>query len=148
MTETPKCPYCGGNMEPHSIHGNQGEELCWYSCRECEAISPNKKTKEEARAAALRRAEPENRVLGLGEAQRICAKGDAVWLEEMKTITATQLTDIKLAHVSFLDEQNDACYIHTFFVKFPIMAEKYGKTWRCWLRKPTPEEMEREKWEE
>ena len=23
----------------------------------------------------------------------------------------------------------------------------YNKTWRCWLRKPTEEEMEKEKWE-
>lgn len=144
MTETPKCPYCGEEMELHNIP----DSLWWYQCGCCGAIAPSDETPAQALAAALRRAEPENRVLGLGEAQRICAKGDAVWLEEKETITAKQLTDTKLAHVSFLDEQNGACYIHTFFAKFPLMAEKYGKTWRCWLRKPTAEEMEREGWKE
>lgn len=144
MTETPECPYCGEEMELHHIP----DGLWWYQCGCCGAIAPSDETPEQVLAAALRRAEPENRVLGLGEAQRICAKGDAVWLEEMETITAKQLTNIKLAHVSFLDEQNGACYIYTFFAKFPLMDEKYGKTWRCWLQKPTAEEMEREKWEE
>lgn len=26
-------------------------------------------------------------------------------------------------------------------------SEKYGKEWRCWPRKPTPEQMRAEKWE-
>lgn len=95
-----------------------------------------------------RRAEPENRVLGLGEAQRICAKGDAVWLEEMALTIPTWLSDMTLAHVSFFGRTNQ-CLLHThIFATFPLMAEKYGKTWRCWLRKPTAEEMEGEKWGE
>lgn len=27
-------------------------------------------------------------------------------------------------------------------------SEKYGKEWRCWPRKPTPEQMTAAKWEE
>ena len=29
---------------------------------------------------------------------------------------------------------------------FCYAVNDYNKTWRCWLRKPTAEEMEREKW--
>lgn len=136
MTETPKCPYCGA--ETRLNENNEG--IYWYECRECNATGPTEKTREAALFAALHRAEPENRLLTLGEAQQISSEDGGTWLEEK--------TAWGLAHISPIDNQTGACYIYTFFAKFPLMAEKYGKTWRCWSRKPTPEQMAAEKWEE
>lgn len=136
MTETPKCPYCGA--ETRLNENNEG--IYWYECRECNAKGPTEKTPVEAFSAALHRAEPENRLLTLGEAQQISSEDGGTWLEEK--------TAWGLAHITPIDNQTGACYIYTFFAKFPLMAEKYGKTWRCWLRKPTPEQMAAEKWED
>ena len=136
MTETPKCPYCGA--ETRLNENNEG--IYWYECRECHATGPTEKTPVEAFSAALHRAEPENRLLTLEEAQQISSEDGGTWLEEK--------TAWGLAHITPIDNQTGACYIYTFFAKFPLMAEKYGKTWRCWARKPTPEQMAAEKWEE
>lgn len=147
MTETPKCPYCGGNMEPHSIHGNQGGELSWYSCQKCEAISPNKKTKEAAISAALRRAEPENRVLTLEETKAHCAKGpdaEPLWVEYD---TVRDMALWVLANTPYGMDEKDIPSI-AYWLKDEELVSEYGKFWRCWLRKPTAEEMEREKWRE
>lgn len=135
MTETPKCPYCGAGMELKYVCG---EYFCL--CAVCEATSPMGTSKEAALSAALHRAEPENHPLTLGEAQQISSEDGGTWLEEK--------TAWGLAHITPIDNQTGACYIYTFFAKFPLMAEKYGKSWRCWPRKPTPEQMAAEKWEE
>lgn len=135
MIETPKCPYCGAET---SLNENN-EGIYWYECWECNATGPTEKTPVEAFSAALHRAEPENRLLTLGEAQQISSEDGGTWLEEK--------TACGLAHITPIDNQTGACYIYTFFGKFPLMAEKYGKSWRCWSRKPTPEQMAAEKWE-
>lgn len=169
MTEAPECPYCGEEMELHNIPTG----LWWYQCGCCGAIAPSDETPEKVLAAALsrvgacatcrqlskvlcgkehttfiellnaveqlkRRAEPENRVLTLGEAQQISAEDGGVWLEEE--------TAWGLVHITPIDDETGACTIYSFFARFYLMAEKYGKTWRCWLRKPTAEEREKEKW--
>lgn len=136
MTETPKCPYCGA--ETRLNENNEG--IYWYECLECNATGPTEKTPVEAFSAALHRAEPENRLLTLGEAQQISSEDGGTWLEEK--------TSLGLAHITPIDNQTGAFYIYTFFAKFPLMAEKYGKTWRCWTQKPTPEQMAAWKWEE
>lgn len=136
MTETPKFPYC--RAETRLNENNEG--IYWYECRECNAKGPTEKTPVEAFSAALHRAEPENRLLTLGEAQQISSEDGGTWLEEK--------TSLGLEHITPIDNQTGACYIYTFFAKFPLMAEKYGKTWRCWPRKPTPEQMAAEKWED
>lgn len=94
----------------------------------------------EAAEHLKHRAEPENRLLTLGEAQQISSEDGGTWLEEK--------TAWGLAHITPIDNQTGACYIYTFFAKFPLMAEKYGKTWRCWLRNPTRDQMAAAKWEE
>ena len=136
MTETPKCPYCGA--ETRLNENNEG--IYWYECRECHAKGPTEKTPVEAFSAALHRAEPENRLLTLEEAQQISSEDGGTWLEEK--------TAWGLAHITPIDNQTGACYIYTFFAKFPLMAEKYGKTWRCWSRKPTREQTAAAEWEE
>lgn len=144
MREKPKCPYCGAELEvTHAFvsDATAAHKLVYTCfCRECGVYTPKRPTPEEALSAALHRAEPENRLLTLGEAQQISSEDGGTWLEEK--------TAWGLAHITPIDNQTGACYIYTFFAKFPLMAEKYGKTWRCWLRNPTRDQMAAAKWEE
>lgn len=147
MTEIPKCPYCGAEMEDHSY--------CWI-CRKCHAGSPiviyeekaKSMTEDEktayAREAALRRAEPENRVLTVEE---ILAKANEedwnfVWLEHKESRTTMQLCP-------WHRERDKIIFCGLpFDAQIAANIVEIRKTWRCWLRKPTLEQMRTEKWEE
>ncbi len=140
MTETPKCPYCGA--ETRLNENNEG--IYWYECRECNATGPTEKTPVEAFSAALHRAEPEMRPLTLEE---IYAKIDdedwnVVWIEGPDSQKAEPMCP-------YYKEENKIVFCAPPFVRvWEETISRYGKSWRCWLRKPTAEEMEREKWEE
>lgn len=61
MTETPKCPYCGAEMEQTGgcwVHKNVPKKLYMFFCEKCRCGSPVEETPEEALSAALHRAEP------------------------------------------------------------------------------------------
>lgn len=147
MTETPKCPYCGAEMLDDSYT---------WTCPKCYSNSPvviwdeekvKGMTEEEkmayAREAALHRAEPENRLLTTEE---IIAKiGDrewnVVWMEcSVQRVTVPMCPTYRNGD--------------TVFFCAPLMPgctgtiSEYGKSWRCWPRKPTPEQMAAEKWED
>lgn len=139
MTETPKCPYCGA--ETRINENNEG--IYWYECRECNATGPTEKTPVEAFSAAIHRAEPENRPLTLEEiiAKLENKELDVVWVECTVLMAAVPM-----------------CQSHrhgdTAFFLAPLIRgctdtlSNYGKTWRCWPRKPSPEQMTAAKWEE
>lgn len=142
MTETPKCPYCGAEM----LDGGYT-----WTCPKCYSNSPvviwyeekvKGMTKEEkmayAREAALHRAEPENRPLTLDEATAI---EDPVWLEAMGKVCIAQ---INLSPGERLAEYKT---IGRGYAEY-LYCGDYGILWRCWPRKPTPEQMAAEKWEE
>lgn len=93
---------------------------------------------------ALRRAEPEMRPLTLDE---ILAKTNEedwnfVWLEHKKSRTPMQLCPWhrKRDKIIFCELPFDAQIAENIV--------EIRKTWRCWPRKPTPEQMAAEKWEE
>ena len=140
MTETPKCPYCGA--ETHLNENNEG--IYWYECRECHATGPIENTPVEAFSAALHRAEPEMRPLTLEE---IYAKIDdedwnVVWIEGPDSQKAEPMCP-------YYKEENKIVFCAPPFVRvWEETISRYGKSWRCWSRKPTPEQMEAEKWEE
>lgn len=145
MTDAPKCPIT--NVEccecvPGAPCAMRAEPATYRQLSKALCGKENATVDEMLRAVEQlkRRAEPENRVLTVEEAQNISCFSGGVWLEDKAGI-------VVLAHVSHTDAETGVCQIYTFFVKFQRVAEKYGKTWRCWLRKPTAEEMEREKWE-
>lgn len=153
MPELKPCPFCGQTpkMEESArfqhYGKDEGKRIKGYTvvCQNMYCILHNednwyRRSAKEASEEWNHRAEPENRLLTLGEAQQISSEDGGTWLEEKKAWG--------LAHINPIDNQTGACYIYTFFAKFPLMAEKYGKTWRCWLRKPSPEQMAAEKWEE
>lgn len=145
MGETPKCPYCGA--ETRLNENNEG--IYWYDCRECNATGPTENTPVEAFSAALHRAEPENRPLTLEEVMELGKDEDSIvyleprrlggcgWYQPCASIFGSSAEGQK-NEIHFDEPGND-------LPEFWPEAE-YGKTWRCWLRKPTPEQMAAEKW--
>lgn len=139
MTKTPKCPYCGAE----TCLNENNEGIYWYECRECNATGPTEKTREAALSATLHRAEPENHPLTLEEiiAKLENKEPDVVWVECTVLMAAVPM-----------------CPSHrhgdTAFFLAPLVRactgtlSNYDKTWRCWSRKPTPEQMAAAKWEE
>ena len=140
MTETPKCPYCGA--ETRLNENNEG--IYWYECWECNATGPTEKTPVEAFSAALHRSEPEMRPLTLDE---IYAKIDdedwnVVWIEGPDSQKAEPMCP-------YYKEENKVVFCAPPFVRvWEETISRYGKSWRCWPRKPTPEQMAAVKWEE
>lgn len=147
MTETPKCPYCGAEMMDDSYT---------WTCPKCYSNSPvviwdeekiKGMTEEEkmayAREAALHRTEPEMRLLTLEEVKAHCAKvqdAEPLYIEFSRRTTLSRW---------ILVAPNIECNEPATVTRYlDIWEQDYGKTWRCWPRKPTPEQMAAEKWEE
>lgn len=142
MTETPKCPGCGSEMKAVDF-GREHLNFSFF-CYECGWGSPLCDTAEEALSAALRRAEPENRVLTLEEVKAHCAKGpnaEPLWVEFREKGSISRWIFAVIPPDVF-DRPVISEWIAT------DRSEKYRKNWRCWPRKPTPEQMAAEKWKE
>lgn len=140
MTETPKCHYCGA--ETRLNENNEG--IYWYECRECNATGPTEKTPVEALSAALHRAEPKMRPLTLNEiyAKLYDEDWNVVWIEGPDSQKAEPMCP-------YYKEENKIIFCAPPFVRvWKETISRYGKSWRCWPRKPTPEQMAAEKWEE
>lgn len=146
MTETPKCPYCGAELEVTHAFVNDAtaaHKLVYTCfCRECGVYTPKRSTPEEALSAALHRAEPENRPLTLEEAQKQSKNKNVVWLEMPGKPYA------EVAYVTPTDKLSSICFVYILSSTLTMHSKKYGKLWRCWPRKPTPEQMAAAKWEE
>lgn len=147
MTETPKCPYCGAEMLDDSYT---------WTCPKCYSNSPvviwdeekvKGMTEEEkmayAREAALHRAEQEMRPLTLEEVKSHCAKGQDAKPLYIEFSRRTTLSRWILVAPNI--ECNEPATVTRYL---DIWEQDYGKTWRCWPRKPTPEQMAEAKWEE
>lgn len=142
MTETPKCPYCGAEM---GLKIGEEPKKKWnarFVCGKCLSTGPfvhecqeKSYAEEVALAYTLHRAEPENRPLTLNEVKARCKRpleADPLFLE-------------------FKREGNRCRWMLGTVVKTLEAMEltgDYGKSYRCWPRKPTPEQMAAEKWEE
>lgn len=146
MTETPKCPYCGAEMEVTHAFVNDAtaaHKLVYTClCRECGVYTPKRSTPEEALSAALHRAEPEMRPLTLEEVLELGKDDDSIVYIESKrfggrgwcqpcTIIFDSSAEGQKNEIHFYEPGND-------LPEFWPEAE-YGKSWRCWPRKPTPE---------
>lgn len=135
MTETPKCIHNGAPCCRCMPNGP------------CAAPWPTKKTQVEALSAALHRAEPEMRPLTLEELKTHCAKGrdaEPLWVEYD---TVRDMALWVLANTPYGMDEKDVPSL-TYWLKDEELVSEYGKFWRCWPRKPTPEQMAAEKWEE
>lgn len=139
MAEKPKCPGCGADMELMHLCK---DALC-YAC-ECGWDSPVGVDFESAFRMAMRRAEPKNRVLTLEELNAYCEGGaDAapLWYESKDYSDVNRWMVIDLPKHVFGSAATVNCFINSHFFE-----PTYGEEWRCWLRKPTEEEMEETPW--
>lgn len=149
MKNTPKCPYCGDKMilhiSPHKYHSTLTS--AWYQCVTCDSASPcielplscaTNKIEETTLAVALRRAEPKNRVLTLEEV----AQSKSMWYDDrLMTRTLVVIRGWGRCEPDFTKLVGP--WGHEFYRKNVF----YNDFWRCWLRKPTKEEMEGTPWE-
>lgn len=149
MTETPKCPYCGAEMKVDAVRLTQHNWVGWSHCENCRSVGPSKsncytekEAEEAALSAALHRAEPELRPLTLEEVKSHCAKGPDA--EPLYIEFSHRTTLSRWILVSPNIECNEPATVTRYL---DIWEHDYGKTWRCWPRKPTPEQMAAE-WEE
>ena len=158
MTETPKCPYCGAEMKVDAVRLTQHNWVGWSHCENCRSVGPSKsncytekEAEEAAISAALHRAEPEMRPLTLEEVMELGKDDDSiVYIESRRfggkgwyqpcAIIFDSSAEGQRNEIHFYEPGND-------LPEFRPEAE-YGKSWRCWPRKPTPEQMAAEKWEE
>lgn len=83
-----------------------------------------------------------NRVLTLAEAQKKCQEDRITWYEPFRNESHAYPV-----YVAPIDPSDNLVDIYAFFTDTRKEADLYGKTWRCWLRKPTPKEMEATPWE-
>lgn len=151
MTETPKCHYCGAELEvTHAFvsDATAAHKLVYTCfCRECGVYTPKRPTPEEALSVALHRAEPELRPLTLEELKAHCAKGrdaEPLWVE---FDTVRDMALWVLANTPYGMDERDIPSL-AYWLKDEELVSEYGKFWRCWPRKPTPEQMAAAEWEE
>lgn len=135
MSETPKCPGCGADMKLMNLC----KAAFCYACTKCGWDSPVGIDSESAFRMASRRAEPKNRVLTLEEVDAHCEGGaDAapLWVEFDGGANGWVL-------IAPVRETRKMDFVSKLLVTMGIL---YGKEWRCWLRKPTKEDMEATPW--
>ena len=118
------CPYNNGHSEP-CIMNVCGDALAYIEQLES-------------------RAEPKNRVLTLEELKARCEGGtDAapLWYEDKDRSNVSRWMIIDLPKVPLGSTATVKCLVNSQFFE-----ATYGKEWRCWLRKPTEEELRRTPW--
>lgn len=158
MTELKPCPFCGQipiieESARFPRYGkDEGKRIKGYTvvCKNLYCILHNaddwyRRSAKEASEAWNRRAEPENRPLTLEEVVERILDDDwnFVWVEWLGAVAPEQMCPWQKVkkHIVFLNLGREMYEVN-------INIVGYGKTWRCWPRKPTPEQMAAEKWEE
>ena len=95
----------------------------------------------EEKEQLKQRAEPEMRPLTLEELKAHCAKGrdaEPLWLD---------MELLMLANTPCGMDEKDIPSL-AYWLRDEELVSEYGKFWRCWPRKPTPEQMAAAEWEE
>ena len=144
MSEKPKCPGCGADMELMLLLCNSA---FYYACAKCGWDSPTGIDSESAFRMAMRRAEPKNHVLTLEELRKFDKGEDFVfvWLEyKEKMGRYFSLLQVYLLHA---DIYVDLVRPGDVSICEHLHRDKYGEEWRCWLRKPTETERQETPWE-
>ena len=142
VSETPKCPYCGGEMVyqfDSSLMTNKEKIIYrgYFCCPNCHSRAPVvselseletiEEVEDEAHLMAMERVKQENRVLTL---------------EELKVYNGF----LWKVYNGF-DCEGAPAFVEKGFIYAgngnvdlrQDISDTYGKNWRCWLRKPTKE---------
>ena len=109
----------------------------FFVCLDCGWKSPYGQNEKEGLDLALKRAEPQNRVLTL---------------EELKVYTGFLWSENRY---SSFDYEGGPAFVEEGFMYAGDgdvdlrrdISDTYGKNWRCWLRKPTEAERRETPWE-
>lgn len=132
----PRCPYCGHKMGRYYAYDD-----FFFRCPKCRVASPDRDTEAEAYAAAMQRWQEPNRVLAMEEVK----EQRAVWFEKVDFYPVPAIFySYRYPHHSVFGgkfEGRDDFDDNNLYDN-----EDYGVEWRCWLRKPTKEEMEAVPW--
>lgn len=117
----------------------------FFVCLDCGWKSPYGQNEKEGLDLALKRVEPKNRVLTLEEVEAYCEGGaDAtpLWYERKDHSDINRWMVIDFPELSFANASTVK-----YLVNSRLFGPTYGEKWRCWLRKPTKEEMGGTPWE-
>lgn len=148
MIDKVLCPYCGSEMKSEDWVKVDGGYLSYAVCSNdaCQSIGPTVtgyETMAEARAAALAAAQvrylPPNRPLTLDEVMEHCKGGASampLWVEFDDGISGW----VRIA------PKSQGCELEYVSDFVDLMWQQYKKSWRCWLKKPTQEEMDAAGW--
>lgn len=146
MTDKVLCPWCGAEMEADAAYhpGLNGKNLwnAWTSCKNdaCCADGPivsnigsKQAALEAAIAAALHRYEPPIRPMTLEEVKEYAGDlcNSPLWMDDTDPVMSEGW--LYTAQVSYVLKD---------------IGHMYGKTWRCWPRKPTEDERKVAGWED
>ena len=146
----PRCPYCGSEMNENLFAYGNGGGWCNFECPNCGATSPKKENSESCNKAefaayfvAKKRWQEPNRTLTLEEVTADTEKEDwsFMWIERKYDekyalqYCGWYATDTWVILVLPANEK-----------KIYELKSDYGKTWRCWLRKPTKQEKQETPW--
>lgn len=158
MSETPKCPYCGAEMKVDTVRLTQHNWVGWSHCENCRSVGPSKSNcytekdaEESALSAALHRAEPEMRPLTLEEMLELGKDEDSiVYIESRRFGGCGWYQPCAIIFDSSAEGQKNEIHFYEPGNDIPEFwpEAEYGRSWRCWPRKPTPEQLAAEKWEE
>lgn len=139
----PICPYCGTPM----VGEERIERAYWYKCYKCGATTPTEETEQAAYEAAMQHWQEPNRVLMIKEVEDACELDNEmvlIWVElncnGVCTLAYQYCTMGEAIATVYMIRPYDE--VETDFSKMD-----YCNKWRCWLRKPTKEEMEGTPWE-
>lgn len=141
----PRCPLCGEELcldYVFALNDIERHDLKWYYYCKCGLWFPLMDTPEEALSTAQKRWQEPNRVLTMNELREHCKQGaDAapLWVEFSGFPRASRWT--------VADQPDEVFCTDTVRNYCMSYVSAYKKSWRCWLRKPTQEEMEAVLWE-
>lgn len=121
-------------------------------CQLCEAMTGKPIAKlDELLTAALHRAEPGMRPLTLEEVLELGKDEDSiVYIESRRFCGCGWYQPCSIICDSSEAGQKNEIHFYEPGNNLPEFwpEAEYGKSWRCWPRKPTPEQLAAEKWEE
>lgn len=164
--QAPRCPYCGATMHENLYAYKNGGGWCNFECPNCGAMSPKKENSESCNKAELaayfvakKRYEEPNRVLTRKEVEDAYSKTkepiccEIMWCGTKKI---TWITDAVVPyrelprHMQYAieDDEEEVDEVHGFYImeRQEPKWKEYGKTWRCWMRNPTAQEMRDTPW--
>lgn len=138
----PRCPGCGAPMEAVTTEDSDFmESRYWFFCDSCSWGSPIRNTMKDAYAAAMRRWQPQNRLL----TEKEIRESASVWCEEKIEGGMTVLDPMLIVPA---ESRRCVGVVTQDAEMLELDVADLNVTWRCWMRKPSFEEMDAVAWKE